>query len=171
LSNILVQNHKTPCGDLIVGAIGNEICLCDWRVRSARSTVDQRLSQYFKASVTGGHHPVIDETIEQLNEYFAGLRFSVSVPIAPAGTPFQLSVWRELESIPFGETTTYKKLAHALGNVKAVRAVANAIGANALSILVPCHRVVGSDRRMTGYAGGVVAKQTLISLELDNRFT
>lgn len=171
MSNILVQTHKTPCGDLIVGAIGNEICLCDWRARSARKTVDQRLSRYFKANISCGHHQVIDETVKQLNEYFAGLRCSFSVPTALAGTPFQLSVWRQLESIPLGETITYKKLAHALGNVKAVRAVANAIGANALSILIPCHRVVGSDGQMTGYAGGVVAKQTLISLEQGNRFT
>ena len=91
------------------------------------------------------------------------------MPTALVGTSFQRSVWQQLQSISFGETMSYKNLADVLGNEKAVRVVANASGANALSILIPCHRVIGSDGQLTGYAGGIVAKQTLISLEQANR--
>ena len=93
------------------------------------------------------------------------------MPTALVGTSFQRSVWQQLQSISFGETMSYKNLADVLGNEKAVRVVANASGANALSILIPCHRVIGSDGQLTGYAGGIVAKQTLISLEQANRST
>jgi len=171
MDNILVQNYKTSYGELLLGVIGDEICLCDWRYRNARKTIDQRLCRHFNAKIVSGEHLVIDETVKQLDEYFAGRRQNFTVSTAFAGTPFQLSVWHQLQSISFGETVTYKDLAQILGNIKAVRAVANASGANAMSILIPCHRVIGSDGQLTGYAGGIVAKQTLISLERANRST
>jgi methylated-DNA-[protein]-cysteine S-methyltransferase len=152
-----------------LGVIGDKICLCDWRYRKARNIIDERLCRHFNAKIVSGEHLVIDETVKQLDEYFAGRRKNFTLPMIFAGTTFQLSVWHQLQSISFGETVSYKNLAQILGNTKAVRAVANASGANAMSILIPCHRVIGSDGQLTGYAGGTVVKQTLISLERANR--
>ncbi|MFT6967892.1 MAG: methylated-DNA-[protein]-cysteine S-methyltransferase [Cellvibrionaceae bacterium] len=171
MNNILVQNYKTSYGELLLGVIGDKICLCDWRYRKARTAIDQRLCRHFNAKIVSGEHLVIDETVKQLDEYFAGRRHNFTVPTALAGTSFQQTVWQHLQSTPYGKTITYQNLAETVGNAKAVRAVANASGANALSILIPCHRVIGSDGQLTGYAGGIVAKQTLISLEQANRST
>lgn len=101
----------------------------------------------------------------QLNAYFGGERQGFDLPLNAAGTPFQQSVWRALCAIPYGETRSYRELAEAIGNPSAVRAVARANGANPLSIVVPCHRVIGSDGTLTGYAGGLEMKARLLILE------
>ncbi|MCU1527332.1 MAG: cysteine methyltransferase [Frondihabitans sp.] len=101
----------------------------------------------------------------QLTEYFGGTRQSFDVATAPVGTPFQLAVWEALRSIPFGETRTYGELAITLGNPKAVRAVGLANGRNPLSIIVPCHRVIGANGAMTGFGGGIERKEYLLELE------
>lgn len=106
-----------------------------------------------------------DVASEQLEAYFAGARRSFDLPFDAAGTPFQQSVWRALCTIPYGETRSYRELAEAIGNPKAVRAVARANGANPLSIVVPCHRVIGADGTLTGYAGGLEMKARLLTLE------
>ncbi|AQQ68375.1 methylated-DNA--[protein]-cysteine S-methyltransferase [Microbulbifer agarilyticus] len=109
--------------------------------------------------------PHTDLAFEQLEAYFAGELQSFDLPQGAAGTPFQQSVWRALCAIPFGETRSYRELAEAIGNPKAVRAVARANGANPLSIVVPCHRVIGADGSLTGYAGGIEMKARLLALE------
>ncbi len=101
----------------------------------------------------------------QLDEYFAGVRKEFDLPIAPAGTPFQRRVWSLLRAIPWGATISYAELARRAGNRAACRAVGAANGRNPLPIVVPCHRVIGSDGRLTGYAGGLAAKQFLLELE------
>ncbi|GAA4682810.1 methylated-DNA--[protein]-cysteine S-methyltransferase [Frondihabitans cladoniiphilus] len=101
----------------------------------------------------------------QLNEYFAGERSVFDVPTAPVGTPFQLAVWQQLLEIPFGTTRTYGELALRLGNPKAVRAVGLANGRNPLSIVVPCHRVIGASGALTGFGGGIERKEFLLALE------
>lgn len=101
----------------------------------------------------------------QLAEYFAGERTEFTVPLAPRGTEFQQRVWAALRTIPYGETWTYLQLAEHLGNIAAIRAVAAANGRNPIGIIVPCHRVVGSDGSLTGYAGGLERKQFLLDLE------
>jgi len=103
--------------------------------------------------------------IEQLTEYFGGTRREFSVPLAPEGTPFQLSVWRALRAIPYGETISYGELARRVGNAGAARAAGLANGANPLPILVPCHRVIGSDGSLTGFGGGLGIKRALLELE------
>jgi methylated-DNA-[protein]-cysteine S-methyltransferase len=108
---------------------------------------------------------VFGEVIRQLGEYFAGERRAFDVPTAPAGTAFQLAVWQQLRAIPYGETRTYGELAVALGNPKAVRAVGLANGRNPLSIVVPCHRVIGASGAMTGFGGGIERKGFLLALE------
>jgi methylated-DNA-[protein]-cysteine S-methyltransferase len=104
-------------------------------------------------------------TRAQLAEYFAGERTGFDVPVAPSGTPFQLEVWEQLKRIPYGETRCYGDIAKELGRPGAARAVGAANGRNPISIVVPCHRVVGSTGTLTGYAGGVAAKERLLALE------
>ncbi|BDR20640.1 methylated-DNA--[protein]-cysteine S-methyltransferase [Vibrio sp. STUT-A16] len=110
-------------------------------------------------------HPILRQAVTQLNEYFSGLRYEFELPLAATGTDFQNQVWQALTTIPYGETWSYQDLANAIGNPKAVRAVGLANGKNPISIVVPCHRVIGKSGKLTGYAGGVERKQRLLSLE------
>ena len=103
--------------------------------------------------------------IKQLREYFAGKREAFDLPLVLDGTPFQLSVWRNLQIIPYGQTVSYLDLAKKIGNPKAVRAVGLANGSNPIPIIVPCHRVIGSDGSLTGFGGGLPTKQKLLALE------
>ncbi len=109
--------------------------------------------------------PVLLETQRQLGEYFAGLRKGFDLPLDFAGTPFQRAVWNGLLEIPYGQTRTYRQLAERLGKPSATRAVGAANGRNPISIIVPCHRVIGSDGTLTGFAGGLAAKAHLLELE------
>ena len=109
--------------------------------------------------------PLFTTTASQLAEYFAGARSSFELPLAPAGTPFQQRVWRRLLEIPYGARISYGDIAHEMGKPQAARAVGAAVGRNPLSIIVPCHRVVGSDGALTGYAGGLERKVALLELE------
>lgn len=105
----------------------------------------------------------------QLQEYFKGERKQFDLLLAPAGTPFQCKVWEALRAIPYGELVSYKTIAEAIGNPKAVRAVGAANGKNPIPIIIPCHRVIGSNGSLTGFGGGLETKQRLIDLEHDNR--
>ena len=110
-------------------------------------------------------HPVLLETQKQLTEYFAGKRQQFDLPLDFAGTEFQQKVWQALLSIPFGETRSYRDIAEQIGNVKAVRAVGAANGKNPISIIAPCHRVVGTNGKLVGFAGGLGNKDILLRLE------
>jgi methylated-DNA-[protein]-cysteine S-methyltransferase len=108
----------------------------------------------------------VGEAVRQLNEYFAGKRAAFDLPLAPEGTAFQRSVWRQLQEIPYGETISYGELARRVGNPKASRAVGSANGANPLPIVIPCHRVIAGDGTLGGFGGGLPTKQMLLALEL-----
>lgn len=108
---------------------------------------------------------ILEDCVIQLKEYFEGLRKQFQLKLNPEGTPFQKKVWDELLKIPFGKTISYLELSKKLGDIKAIRAVANANGKNPLWIIVPCHRVIGSDGSLTGYAGGLQRKQWLLEHE------
>ncbi len=118
-----------------------------------------------QADFVEGDSAVIRDAVSQLDEYFTGKRKCFDVPLLFVGSDFQKTVWHKLLEIPFGETISYGELASRLGCPKSARAVANANGANAISIFVPCHRVIGSNHRLTGYGGGLSAKQFLLSME------
>ncbi|MCL9775345.1 methylated-DNA--[protein]-cysteine S-methyltransferase [Vibrio methylphosphonaticus] len=111
------------------------------------------------------HHPVLLLTKQQLSEYFSGERTCFEIPLAAKGTPFQMQVWQALCDIPYGHLMSYQELADYIGNPKAVRAVGSANGKNPISVIVPCHRVIGKSGKLTGYAGGVARKQALLNLE------
>ena len=165
VNSIMVKRYASPCGVLLLGSVGNELCLCDWAERKHRKCVDRKLMSALKMEYREGTSDVIALAIAEINAYFAGTLREFSVPIRQVGTEFQLRVWRQLQQIPYGTTTSYSKIAEDIGKPQAVRAVANAIGANPISIIVPCHRVVGTNRSLTGYAGGIIAKRTLLEIE------
>jgi len=112
---------------------------------------------------------IVSETARQLRQFFAGERRDFDLPLAPAGAEFQLATWRALRTIPFGETISYAELAARVGRPNAARAVGAANGANPISVIVPCHRVIGKNGTLTGYAGGLTAKGTLLDLEAHAR--
>ena len=108
---------------------------------------------------------VVLKAQEQLEEYFAGKRKTFDLPLAMTGTSFQQRVWTAVNTIPFGQTTSYLKLSQKLGNPAAIRAVGAAIGANPILIIIPCHRIIGTNGQLTGYAGGLDRKEKLLELE------
>ena len=165
MDNIIIQYLKTPCGELVIGSLGDRLCLCDWRYRKMRKTIDSRIQKGLGAGFTEGDSAIIALAVDQLTEYFDHRRKTFSIPLLPVGTDFQKEVWSALQSVPYGSTTTYGRLAGRLGNPNAVRAGAAANGANAISIIIPCHRIVGSDGALVGYAGGLAAKRKLLKLE------
>ena len=162
---IYLQYFHTPYGELVLGESGRELCLCDWKYRKMRDQVDNRIQTALNAEFKLEETELLNETKSQLNEYFARERTTFDLPLLFVGSDFQKSVWEKLLTIPYGKTTSYLELSRILGDEKAIRAVATANGANAISIIVPCHRVIGSDGSLTGYAGGLKAKQKLLQLE------
>lgn len=134
------------------------------------TATDQAItSLYFVEDQTAGPDEslpaVLQSCVWQLDEYFRGERREFTLNLAPAGTPFQQKVWRQLQTIPFGQTTSYLAVAIAIGNKKAIRAVGRANGQNPISIIIPCHRVIGSNGQLTGYGGGLWRKAWLLNHE------
>ena len=118
-----------------------------------------------KPDIQDSNHKILKQAEIEINEYFRGIRTSFSIPMTPKGTDFQLRVWEELKNIPYGKTISYGELAKRIGNPKASRAVGAANGKNPLSIIIPCHRVIGSSGKLTGFAGGIKVKSQLLSIE------
>lgn len=166
---IKTKRYESPCGTLLLGSFDDKLCLCDWQVEKHHDHVDRRLKRILNAEFEEGTSEVIERAVEQLDEFFAGQRKEFDVPLLFTGTDFQKAVWNELLEIPFGMTVSYGEMARRIGMPKAVRAVANANGANSMSIFAPCHRVIGSDRSLTGYGGGLAAKRFLLELETGSR--
>lgn len=164
-NTIKIKRYESPCGVLMLGSFGDKLCLCDWQVEKHRDHVDRRLKRILNAEFEEGTSEVIGKAERQLDEFFAGQRREFDMPLLFVGTDFQKTVWNELLKIPFGQTISYGEMARRIGMPEAVRAVANANGANSMSIFAPCHRVIGSDRSLTGYGGGLDAKRMLLELE------
>ncbi len=147
-------NLASPIGDLLLVASPNGLRRIDF------PPAGERDGTWVEEST-----PILAEAVRQLTEYFDGERRSFDLPLEPEGTDFQLSVWKVLRSIPFGQTISYGEQARRLGDVKKARAVGSANGRNPLPIVVPCHRVVGSDGSLTGFSGGVESKRWLLEHE------
>ncbi len=163
---IITRKYMSPCGEMLLGAYGGALCLCDWPAsRVFERNVRRLLSSSGASSLVEGDADVLDRAIRQLDEYFAGIRREFELPVLFVGTDFQQMIWSALRDIPYGTTVSYSELAGRVGRPRGVRAVAVAVGANPLSIIVPCHRVVGADGSLTGYAGGLDAKRYLLGLE------
>ena len=165
MNTLNIQYYHSPCGELALAETEGRLCLCDWNEKPCAERNKRRLARLLKAEFVEASSAVLEQTKKELDEYFAGQRKTFSVPLHPVGTEFQQRVWKALLEIPYGETRTYMEIARNVGNPKGVRAVAQAIGANGISIFIPCHRVVGADGSLTGFAGGLEAKEILLCTE------
>jgi len=166
---IQTQIYSSSVGELLLGDYNNQLCLCDWRYRKMRTEVDTRIQKGLNAVFEEADTPLLVETQKQLEAYFSKKLTVFDLPLLLVGTEFQQSVWNALLQIPYGKTQTYLGLSKQLNNPKAIRAVAAANGANALSIIVPCHRIIGSNQELIGYAGGLTAKKKLLVLEQESQ--
>ena len=160
-----LKEYRSLCGNLLLGVHAGKVCLCDWMVGDRTERTLRRINRFLQSEQNMADEALLAMTVSLLDEYFKGKIKEIDLPLKFYGTEFQQSVWQALQRSPYGETVSYKDIAEHVGRPGSVRAVANAIGANPLSILVPCHRVIGSNGRLTGYAGGLEAKKYLLELE------
>ena len=162
---LLAHWIETPLGPMIAVATEIELVLCEFIDRRGLETQLQTVARRFARPAIPGQNAVLNQAAAQLAEYFAGQRRSFDIPIQAPGTPFEEQIWKALLCVPYGSTTTYAALAEATGRPGAARATGRANGANRLAIFLPCHRVIGSDGALTGYAGGLARKRWLLDHE------
>lgn len=156
-----VRISETPVGSAVIGV--DEEGALQYLYFAANRTVDEILEMW--KGPKERDDTAAPEVVQQIGEYFAGTRRDFDLRLAPNGTPFQMQVWEELRRIPYGKTISYVDLARRVGREKASRAVGQANGANPISLIVPCHRVIGANGKLTGYGGGLPVKQALLRLE------
>ncbi len=162
---INIKRFSTPLGPMFACATEKGICLLEFTMRRMLETEFQDLAKRLDAVILPGPNPHLDQVEKEITEYFAKKRTHFDVSLHTPGTDFQNRVWNELLTIPYGQTRSYEEQAIRLGNVKAIRAVATANGHNRVAIIIPCHRVIGKDGSLTGYAGGLERKQWLLEHE------
>lgn len=150
---------------MVIGVFQEQLVLCDWLYRHKRKEIDKRLANFLNTTFVEKETKTGNATQVQLEEYFNGKRKEFHLPTLSIGSEFQKKVWNALKQITYGETSSYLELSKSLGNILAIRAVAAANGANALAIIVPCHRIIGANKELVGYAGGTATKRKLLELE------
>lgn len=153
------QEWQSPVGRLFI--VANQTSL----VAIAMNENKQKIEKFFSPEPVLGSNSILSETIRQLEDYFQGRRKAFNLPVALFGTDFQMKAWNALKTIPYGSTRTYAEQAHSIFKPKAVRAIGAANGRNPISIVIPCHRVIGANGQLTGYAGGLAVKKYLLELE------
>jgi methylated-DNA-[protein]-cysteine S-methyltransferase len=168
MNQINIQLHETEIGEVVLGSFCGKLCLLGFRGRETRRTVDDRVKKVLNAEFVEHDDEVLEKTRGQLDEYLKGRRREFDIPLFMVGTDFQKSVWNALMKVRYGDTTTYLQLAKDVGNERAVRAVGNANAANPISIVIPCHRTIGSGGELVGYGGGLPLKRRLLELERKN---
>lgn len=156
---------ETPIGEMIAGATDEGICLLEFSDRRMLPTEYKDLKRLLKTTLEEGENKHLKTLRKQLKEYFSGQRKEFTIPLVTPGSEFQQAVWKELQNIPFGSTRSYNEQSIALNKPDSVRAVANANGMNRISLVIPCHRVIGSDGHLTGYGGGLKRKKWLLDHE------
>jgi len=165
LVRAFVADIETPIGTMVATASETQLLLLEFSHRRMLDTQLDRVRRALTCEFERGESPVFGIVRAQLEEYFAGDRREFDIPLHVPGTPFQTRVWNELRKIPSGTTTSYARIAEAIGQPTAVRAVARANGDNRVAIIIPCHRVIGSDGQLVGYGGGLWRKRRLLQLE------
>jgi methylated-DNA-[protein]-cysteine S-methyltransferase len=168
MNQINIQYYKTKIGELILGSFEGRLCLLDYRYRRMRATVDNRIKKGIGVDFVEKKDDALSKVREQLDEYLNGDRTSFDIPVLMVGSDFQKSVWEALMKISYGKTASYLDIAKFINKEKAVRAVANANGANSINLIIPCHRIIGSNGELVGYGGGVPVKKRLLRLEQNN---
>jgi AraC family transcriptional regulator, regulatory protein of adaptative response / methylated-DNA-[protein]-cysteine methyltransferase len=161
--NTIIIN--TPLGEMVAGATDEGVCLLEFTDRRMLPTEYKDLTRLLKTTFEDGKNRHLKILKKQLEEYFNGKRKEFSIPLVTPGSEFQKAVWKELQNIQFGSTRSYQEQAIALNRPDSIRAIANANGMNRISIVIPCHRVIGSDGRLTGYGGGLKRKKWLLDHE------
>lgn len=162
---ITITRITTPLGPMLVGATDGGVCLLEFTDRRMLETQLARLTKRLRAEPVGGAHPLFETLNTQMEEYFAGKRKEFDIPLSMPGTDFQREVWEALRTVPHGETCSYGELARRIARPGSARAVARANGDNRIAIIIPCHRIIGSDGSLTGYGGGLWRKRYLLDLE------
>ena len=165
---INMTEFSTPLGPMLAGATSMGVCLLEFTNRIRLEKEFSELQRLLNATMQPGRNQHLDQLESELNEYFEGKRKSFSVPLHTPGNEFAQSVWKTLQEIPYGKTCSYKEQAEMMNNPKAIRAIASTNGRNRLAIIIPCHRVIGSDGNMTGYAAGIDKKKWLLKFEREN---
>lgn len=168
INQVNIQRHKTEIGELVLGSFGGKLCLLGLGDREMRRAVDGRIKKRLDAEFVEQDDVILEKTRKQVDEYLNGNRKEFDIPLLMVGTNFQRRVWKALKKVPYGVTSTYGQIAEDIGSPKAVRAVGNASSANPISIIVPCHRIIGSDGELVGYGGGLSVKKRLLKLEQRN---
>jgi AraC family transcriptional regulator of adaptative response/methylated-DNA-[protein]-cysteine methyltransferase len=155
----------TPLGEMIAGATKDGICLLEFNDRQSLSEEFKDLTGLFGSEIREGRNKHLRQLKKELKEYFSGKRKEFSVHLVTPGSEFQMSVWKILQEIPFGQTRSYQEQAEILKNPGSARAVAHANATNRIAIIIPCHRVIGSDGKLVGYGGGLERKKWLLNHE------
>ncbi len=163
-----ITHIETELGTMIAGATDKGVCMLEYADYKLLETELKQLAIFFQAPLVQGENVYFDMLRKQLEQYFKGELHEFDLPLDLVGTEFQKQVWLGLLQIPYGSTTTYGKQAELLGKPSAVRAIANANGKNKISIILPCHRIIGADGTLTGYGGGIWRKKKLLELEVAN---
>ncbi len=161
-STVLISRLTTPLGAMFVCATENGVCLLEFADRKMLETEFADIQKRLNAVILTGENKHITQAKKELEEYFEGTRTIFEVKLEPIGTDFQKTVWEGLHQIGYGKTRSYQEQSEHLGNPKAIRAVASANGMNKISIIIPCHRVIGKDGKLTGYGGGLERKKWLL---------
>ena len=162
---VRVERLATPLGPMLAGATDDALTLLEFADRRQLASQVRRIGQRLGAVWVPEPTPIVERAATELGEYFAGTRREFTLPLLPLGSDFEIAVWDALREIPYGETRSYADVARTVGRPSAVRAVGRANGMNALAVVVPCHRVVGSDGRLVGYGGGLWRKERLLAIE------
>lgn len=162
---VTVTRIPTPLGLMLAGATDDGLCLLEFTDRRMLETQLKRLCARLGTTLVPGRHAHLAHTAREVEAYFAGRLRAFTVPLVLPGTEFQRAVWAGLQKIPHGATRSYEELARAIGRPKAVRAVGRANGDNRIAVIVPCHRVIGANGRLTGYGGGLRRKEWLVGHE------
>jgi methylated-DNA-[protein]-cysteine S-methyltransferase len=168
VNQINIRYHNMPIGGVVFGSFQGKLCLLDFGERGGRSVAEDRISRALNAELVEQDDEVMRGTSRQLDEYLEGQRSGFDIAMLMVGTDFQRRVWKSLMRIPYGTTSTYGQVAQDIASPRAVRAVGNACGANPIGIIVPCHRVIGSNGELVGYGGGLPLKRRLLALEQRN---
>jgi AraC family transcriptional regulator of adaptative response/methylated-DNA-[protein]-cysteine methyltransferase len=160
-----MRQFETPIGAMLAICTDSGVRLLEFLERRGLERELRDLGSKLRCTILPGDNAVTSQLGRELDEYFAGTRREFDVPLDPVGTPFQMRAWEVLRGIPYGETRSYGQQARVAGHPDAVRAVARANGDNRIAILIPCHRVIGANGKLTGYGGGLWRKQFLLELE------